>query len=179
MKRSARLLALSAAMVLTACSDAELASLDQRLIALRDSPAGKVAPLPEAPEYRAVTYDQAGSRSPFLPRRPEQESASEGGDLAPDLTRPRDPLEAYPLDDLTMVGTLQVDGGRSALIRDPRGQVHRVYLEDHMGSDFGRVVAITETSLQLVEIVTNGQQGWIERSRMLSLNNDDAEQRQD
>ncbi|MCG7601429.1 pilus assembly protein PilP [Halomonas sp. McH1-25] len=178
MSRFAGVLALSAVAALTACSDAELASLDQRLSALRDSPTGTVEPLPAVSDYRAVTYDQAGQRSPFLPERPEQQDATQGDDLAPDLTRPRDPLEAYPLDDLTMVGTLLIDGGRSALIRDPQGKVHRVYLGDHLGTDFGRIVAITEGSLQLVEIVTNGQRGWIERSRTLSLNNDDTGRRQ-
>ncbi|GHA98695.1 pilus assembly protein PilP [Modicisalibacter luteus] len=179
MSRPVSFLALGIVIGLTACSDAELDSLDQRLIAMRDSPTGKVAPLPEAPVYRAVTYDQAGLRSPFLPERPEPEETPAGENLAPDLTRPRDPLEAYPLDELTLVGTLQIDGRRSALVRDPEGQVHRAYLGDYLGTDFGRIVAITEASLQLVEVVTNGQRGWIERSRTLYLNNDDTDQRQE
>lgn len=168
----------SGALWLAACSDAELTSLDQRLDALRDSPTGKVAPLPEPPEYHAVTYDQAGLRSPFLPERPEQESAAQGADLAPDFTRPREPLEAYSLDTLVLVGTLFIDGTYSALVRDPEGEVHRVHVGDHLGTDFGRIVAIGAMALQLVEIVTNGQRGWVERSQTLYLNNDEADQRQ-
>ncbi|MFD2435368.1 hypothetical protein [Modicisalibacter luteus] len=78
MSRPVSFLALGIVIGLTACSDAELDSLDQRLIAMRDSPTGKVAPLPEAPVYRAVTYDQAGLRSPFLPERPEPEETPAG-----------------------------------------------------------------------------------------------------
>ncbi|MEC9483092.1 MAG: pilus assembly protein PilP [Halomonas sp.] len=167
-------LSLGSALMLAGCSDAELASLEQRLGELRSRPSGKVAPLPETPQYHAVTYDQAGRRSPFMPELPEPEkAASAGQDLAPDLSRPRDPLEAYPLDELTLVGTLHIDGHRSALVRDPRGQVHRLFAGDYLGTDFGRIVAVTDASVQLVEIVSNGQSGWIERSRALSLNDSD------
>ena len=156
--------------LLSGCQDAEIAALDRRLDEIRAAPTGQVAPLPASPQYLAVTYDQANLRSPFMPERPEPEEKSlEGIDLAPNLDRPRDPLEQYPLEGLLLVGTLSIDGINSALVRDPQGEVHRVHVGEHMGTDFGRIVSITDSALQLVEIVSNGQGGWIERTRNLSL----------
>ncbi|SDL40510.1 type IV pilus assembly protein PilP [Modicisalibacter muralis] len=157
-------------LALAGCQDAEIPALDRRLDEIRAKPAGRVEPLPQAPRYQAVTYDQAGLRSPFVPERPEpEENAIEGLDLAPNLDRPRDPLEQYPLDGLRLVGTLRTDGRNSALVRDPQGKVHRVYVGEHMGTDFGRIVSITDSSVQLVEVVSNGQGGWVERTRNISL----------
>ncbi|HET8790186.1 MAG TPA: pilus assembly protein PilP [Modicisalibacter sp.] len=170
MKRHAPLWPVLCTLALAGCQDADIAALDSKLDEIRAAPAGQVAPLPQTPHYQAVTYDQAGLRSPFLPERPEPEkSGIEGIDLTPDLDRARDPLEQYPIDGLKLVGTLHVDGRNSALVRDPQGEVHRVYVGEHMGSDFGRIVGITDSSVQLVEIVSNGQGGWVERTRTISL----------
>lgn len=158
--------------LMSGCSDAELAALDAQLAELRARPAGKIDALPQAPQYQAVSYDQADGRSPFMPERPASEQSRDDSDLAPDLSRPRDSLEAYPLDALRLVGTLSIDGRRSALVRAPDGQVHRLHVGMHMGTDFGRIVSITNASVQLVEIVPNGQGGWTERSQNISLNHD-------
>lgn len=154
------------------CSDAELTALDARLAELRAQPAGKVAPLPQAPQYQTVSYDQADGRSPFMPERSVADQQRNISDLAPDLSRPRDPLEAYSLDSLKLVGILSVDERRSALVRDPEGRVHRLHVGAYMGTDYGRIVSITNASVQLVEVVPNGQGGWTERSQNISLNRD-------
>ena len=157
-------------LALTGCQNAEISALDRQLDEIRATPSRQVALLPQAPRYQAVTYDRAGVRSPFVPERPEPEKNDiEGTDLAPNLDRARDPLEQYPLDGLRLVGTLSTDGRNSALVRDPQGKVHRVYVGEHMGSDFGRIVSITDSAVQLVETVSNDQGGWIERTRHISL----------
>lgn len=68
-----------------------------------------------------------------------------------------------------MVGTLDVDGARSALILTPEQEVQRVRVGNHMGSNFGRITRIGDTQIDMVEIVPNGQGGWIERSRAMAL----------
>lgn len=161
-------------LALGACRDANLANLEQELEAMRANP-GKVNldPVPPVPSYDSVDYTFADERSPFQPRLPEPEVLSGGGgedsDLAPDETRPREPLEAYDLGRLELVGTLKVGGQPSALIKAPDGKVHRLRTGNHMGSDFGRIIGITDTSVQLVEIVPTGRGGWIERSTQLAL----------
>lgn len=157
--------------LLAGCADPELGSLDRDLAAIRNDP-GQVprVELPEIPEYEAVPYDEADRRSPFVARLPEAEQPPRGSeDLAPDLARPREPLEAFGLGELDLVGTLQVGGQPSALVRSPDGQVHRLRVGDHLGSDFGRIVSITDASVQLVEVVPTGRGGWLERSTRLSL----------
>ena len=89
--------------------------------------------------------------------------------VRPDLDRPREPLEAWPMEQLSMVGTLDVDGARSALILTPEQEVQRVRVGNHMGSNFGRITRIGDTQIDMVEIVPNGQGGWIERSRAMAL----------
>lgn len=172
MKRWSGCCALFAVMLLAGCSDARLDALDQRLAGLRAKPSGELPALPETPDYRPVTYDQAGSRSPFQPERPATEdAAANGNDLKPDMSRPREALERFPLDALTLVGTLVVDGHSFALVRDPDGKVHRVHAGMHLGTDFGRISKVADRDIHLVEIVSNGQGGWVERRRTLSLDN--------
>jgi type IV pilus assembly protein PilP len=91
-------------------------------------------------------------------------------DVEPDLDRPREVLENFDLKSLTMVGTLQgVGGGLFALIRDGSGGIHRVRSGNYMGQNYGRIVGISETRIELIEIVPNGRGGWVERPRSLSL----------
>lgn len=165
-------------LTLAGCSDSDLASLEGQLNVLQSRPSGQIAPLPEAPAYQPVTYDQAAGRSPFAAQRPEaEEERDPGTQLVPDLQRSKEPLEAYALDALVLVGTLRIDGRISALIRDPDGEVHRVYADEHLGTDFGRITRIDERSLRFLEIVPNGQGGWIERSGNLALNDDNEKER--
>ncbi|WP_230086176.1 pilus assembly protein PilP [Halomonas sp. 328] len=158
---------------LVGCGDPDIAGLDRQLAEIRANPGRlELSPLPDTPGYVAISYDQADRRSPFMARLPEPEGALAGGseDLAPDMARAREPLERYPLDRLALVGTLSVGGQPSALVRAPDGEVHRLRNGNYLGTDFGRIVSITEASVQLVEVVPNGRGGWIERVRSLSLN---------
>lgn len=156
---------------LGACGEGETADLERRLDALRANPGDvTLTPLPPVPVYRSVDYRVADRRSPFQARQPESREWPMGNaGLAPDASRPREPLEAYDLEQLDLVGTLTVGGQASALIEAPDGNVHRLRVGDRLGTDHGRIVGIDEASVQLVEIVPTGRGGWIERSTQLSL----------
>lgn len=171
-------LSLALGLSLTGCSEPDIAGLDKKLSELRADPGSvELPPVPELPHYAAVAYDQSSRRSPFLARQPAPETAPEGSvDLAPDPDRALDPLEAYPLDELVLVGTLSVGNRPSALVRAPDGEVHRLTSGDHLGTDYGRIVSITERSVQLVEVVNNGRGGWIERTRRLTLDDPTTKQ---
>ncbi|WP_280552811.1 pilus assembly protein PilP [Halomonas sp. 25-S5] len=160
-------------LALGACRDANLPTLERELEAMRVDP-GQVdlEPVPPMPTYTSVDYDFADERSPFQARLPEPEELPGGGadsDLAPDESRPKEPLEAYDLSELELVGTLTVGGQPSALIQAPDGKVHRLHTGNHLGSDFGRIIGITGASVQLVEIVPTGRGGWTERGTRLTL----------
>jgi type IV pilus assembly protein PilP len=158
------------------CSEANLPQLERELEAMRTNP-GQVnlEPLPPMPSYVSVDYRFADERSPFRARMPEAQEVI-GGDagLKPDLSRPKQPLESYDLSQLELVGTLMVGGQPSALIESPEGTVHRLRVGDRMGTDFGRIVGITNSSVQLVEIVPTGRGGWVERTTRLTLEDQSA-----
>ncbi|MDR5867237.1 pilus assembly protein PilP [Halomonas koreensis] len=159
------------ALWLAACRDHDIDGLERELARLRADPGElTLEPLPPMPVYRSVDYRFADQRSPFRARVPEARALPVGdAGLAPDDSRPKEPLEAYDLGRLDLVGTLTVGGQPSALIKAPDGTVHRLRVGDHMGTDHGRIVGITGASVQLVEIVPTGRGGWIERSTRLSL----------
>lgn len=156
--------------MLAACADPGIDALDRELADIRRDPvATRHQDIPAMPVQKPPRYDAQDSRSPFQPRE------AEGGRerpldslLMPELDRPREPLEAYDLRELALVGTLRVGGQPSALVRAPGGQVHRVRIGNYLGLDHGRIVEITGTSVQLVELVVE-RSGWTERSRQLSL----------
>ncbi|MDR9439260.1 MAG: pilus assembly protein PilP [Halomonas sp.] len=156
--------------LLAACADPELRSLEQELAEVRTDP-GDVprVELPEIPQVDRVVYSGRDARSPFVPRRmQDQREAPQSSELAPSADRPREPLEAYDLSELDLVGTLTVDGEPSALVRGPDGKVYRVRIGDYMGLDHGRIVSITDDSLVLVETVLE-KNAWQERTRQIAL----------
>lgn len=156
------------------CADPELAALDRELGEIRDNP-GPVPTLdlPEVPEYEATPYREADRRSPFRAHRADAGDNGVGNDdLAPDPERSREPLEAHSLEALALVGVLTVGGERSALVRAPDGQVHRLRPGNYLGANHGRIVAIADGAVQLVELVPTGGGGWMERTSWLELDND-------
>ncbi|MCI0509104.1 type IV pilus assembly protein PilP [Chromohalobacter marismortui] len=165
------LIGLMALAMLSGCRDADLNALDARLDNLRQRPEGSIEALPPSPTYRTAHYTQAQQRSPFnAERRMQAESALSSQDNGPDRQRPRDPLERFPLEQLELVGILTVDGQPSALIRAPDGNVYRLFEGDHLGTDYGRITAINDASIELVERVRDGGDAWRQRRRTLAFN---------
>lgn len=153
------------------CRDADLASLEAHLDALRERPEGNIDVLPPAPVYRTAHYTQAGQRSPFRATRESSGTESATGQAGrPDRERPREPLEQFALERLELVGTLTVAGRPSALIRAPDGHVYRVFRGHYLGTDFGRITAIGDSGVELIERVRDAGGGWRERHRTLNFN---------
>ena len=162
------------ASLLTACSQGNgFSDLDKFMADTRAKPRGHVEPLPEFKAYEAFSYSAADRRAPFEPPIDVQLTMADEepvSDVEPDLDRPKEGLENFDLKSLGMVGTLQgVDGNLFALIRDNEGGIHRVRTGNYMGQNYGRVVGVSDTRIELVEIVPNGRGGWVERPRSLSL----------
>lgn len=138
------------------------------------APAGR--PAASVPAHRT-----AGPAPPFLyepgtlrdPFQPPVSNWDRGGDHgrspAPDLERARTALESFAMEELRVVGILGARGGRSALVRDPGGHVHAVRVGDYVGRDFGRVEAIEDAGLVLLEAIADGSGDWVTRTRRLPL----------
>ncbi len=166
--------------LLTACSQGSgFSDLDQFMAETRAKPRGFVEPLPEFKSYEAFTYSAADRRAPFEPPIDVQLTMMDEqptSDVEPDLDRPREVLENFGLKDLTMVGTLRGTSAATdspfALIRDNAGGIHRVRTGNYMGQNYGRIIGVNETRVELIEIVPNGRGGWVERPRSLTLDGD-------
>lgn len=145
----------------------DLDELKQKVAEIRAKPGERIEPLPEIKPYEAFKYDASTERSPFIP------SASAKSALAtsarPDVKRPREFLEQFPLDTLAMVGTLQKQGRTYGLLQGKDGLVHRVQVGSYVGQADGRVTGITGTRVSVIELVADGLGGYIERPAALTL----------
>lgn len=130
-------------------------------------------PLPAAPVFDKVPqfeYAAQGLRSPFLQSSLFTElKVRAGKKVSPNPAHVAQPLELYPLESLLMRGVLQDSGKMSALIQAPDKQVYRISVGSYMGLNQGRVVTLTPERIQLIEIVSDGQGGYVERPRTLVL----------
>lgn len=163
--------AIPAAVVLAACSR-DMSDLKEDIEEIKSRESGYVEPIPQMERYERYVYEPAGRRAPFQPvieqSQPLAKSQS-STEPPPDRSRTREPLEQHPLDSMKMVGTLQQNGVRWALVRDGEGTLHRVREGNYIGQNYGEIVAITDTAIKIEEKVPDGFGGWKERSAELPL----------
>ncbi|MEZ5490352.1 MAG: pilus assembly protein PilP [Gammaproteobacteria bacterium] len=160
------------ALLIAACAPVnDFSDLQQFTTEVRARPGGDVEPVPEFKAYEAFTYGAAGFRSPFdIPIRIQlQEGMSSSKNVKPDLDRLKEPLESFAIAELAMVGMVERNGHYVALVENGMGEVHRVLLGNFLGRNHGKVVSISASQLDLVEIVPSGTGGWMERPQSLTL----------
>jgi len=130
-------------------------------------PGGRIDPLPQIKPYQTFDYDAGSRRSPFV-----QETGPSSGQLAgprPDVSRPKEYLEGFPLDTLNMVGTLEREGRTYGLVQTQDGLVHRVLPGNYIGQNDGRVVGVSTAGIEVEELVPDGIGGFFKRSAAISL----------
>lgn len=154
---------------LAACGS-DMDDLDTYINEVKARPGGRIEPLPEITPYEVFTYiaDAQGFRSPFQPDTPQSSGPNLGG-TRPDPERVREYLEGYSLDTLRMVGTLILSETDYGLVQTADGLIHRVVPGNYMGQNDGRIVTVTENVISLVEIISDGIGGYIERDAAISL----------
>jgi len=154
---------------LGACSSQHYSDLDKYIEDVKRKTKGRIEPLPEVKTYESYTYQAQDLRDPFTPftEAPSEELAQPG--ITPDQNRKREALEAFPLDSLKFVGTIEKDGATWGLITAPDKAIYRVQVGNHMGKNFGEIMSLSETTILLKEIIPNGSGGWVEREASLAL----------
>lgn len=169
--KPARTVALLATLALAACSGEEHGDLRQWVKEQDNMPRPRIEPLPEVKPFEVFAYeaDKEGLVDPFRPRKIEPPRQTAAGGLQPDLKRRKEPLEAYPLENLKMVGTLAQNREVFALIRTPDNNLFRVRRGNYLGQNFGLIVEVTEGDVKLKEIVQDSGGDWIERASALQL----------
>ncbi|MBR9909828.1 MAG: pilus assembly protein PilP [Gammaproteobacteria bacterium] len=163
---------LAVALLLSACGGtSEHQDLLDYMEETKRRPAGQIEPLPPFVPYKSFVYSAMAMRSPFDPPVDDIEMLVRGKqtDVKPDLNREKEFLESFNIASLRMVGTLERGGTLWALINDGVGGIHRVKQGNYIGKNHGRIVATSPLQIEIIEIVPNGTDGWVERPQILQI----------
>ena len=158
---------------LSAC-DSDQEDLQRWMAEQRDQVKPSVPRITEPKKFTPQTYTEASSFEPFnmlkltqaLRRESNQPSTSEL--IAPELARRKEALEAFPLDAMAMVGSMNRNGQPVALVRVDK-LLYKVRVGEYLGLNYGRITRINETEVALREIVQDAAGEWIERVATLQL----------
>ena len=159
------------ALLLASCGGEEFGDLKAELKEKTKDLRGKIEPLPVVKPYEPVPYKVLDMPDPFSTAKIElvaKVAGAGGGGLKPDLNRPKEPLEAYPLESLKMVGVLQQKSAHFALVLADR-TLYRVKVGNYMGQNFGLITAITDNEIDLRELIQDPSGDWTERQSALQL----------
>ncbi len=157
---------------LSSCSNrSEMLELQNYVQAEMDRPPSAIDPLPVFVVYEAFTYSAANLRGPFdIPVEISDEFRNQQArEVKPDESRPKEYLESFAIGNLIMVGVIKRAGEVWALIRDETNNINRVTVGNYMGRNHGRISAISDTQIDVVEIVPIGDGGWLERPQSILL----------
>ncbi len=152
---------------LVACNGDKGDDLDNFMATAANDMGKTVEPLPEVLPYSPLQYNADGVLSdPFKARK----AANKSGALQPNTNRPKEALEAYPLESLKYVGSLSKNKLSFALIKTPDNTVQQVKVGNYIGPNFGLITKIEETAISLKEITQDDLTGdWVERTTSINL----------
>lgn len=165
------ILCAAGAMLLSGCGG-DIEELKQWMEQQRKEVKPTVAPLLPPKKFLPQPYESAAGVDPFSPQKLsvaiKQEAAQPNSLLTAEISRRKEPLEAFPLDSMAMVGSMTREGKRFALLRVDN-LYYNVKAGDYLGQNFGRITKITETDITLREVVQDAAGEWIERLSTLQL----------
>ena len=149
---------------LSACAGGN-SDLQKWVAEVKARPAPPLVPLPVMQQFETFEYAAQNLRDPFS----EEFNGSGGSGPRPDPGRRKQTLEQFPLDSLNMVGTLGRGAGSVALVMAPDKVTYRVRPGVYLGQSDGRVTAVYEDRIELIELVPDGAGGWLERPATIAL----------
>jgi type IV pilus assembly protein PilP len=169
--RAARaLLALALVAGLAGCANSTR-DVEEWVAEVKARPAPPLDPLPVMKQFETFEYSAEGLRDPFAVPTPDRDS---GTGLRPDPDRRKEALEAFPLDGLNMVGTIGGSGGGLVgLVLAPDRVTYKVRPGMYLGQNDGRITAVYEDRIEMVELVPDGAGGWLERQARIALEDND------
>lgn len=169
----------AATVFLAACGSSDMSDLEQYAQEVKARKGGRIEPLPEVKPYERYLYQSglAKARNPFraFTDQGPQEAVAKAKDPRQQFfineikNRNPEELERFELDSLRMVGTLQNTGQLWGIVVDSEGTVHKVRPGNYLGKNYGRILKITETKMDLREIISDGEGSYQERQASLAL----------
>jgi len=165
--------------MLSAClQDWDRTDLEQRVDAVKKIKTIRLDPIPDFPQFESYSYTAASARDPFESLNQNKKSdpvpivddvmLNNINCLRPDRHRNKESLENFPLDSLKMVGTLEENQTTWGLILDPDGLIYRIQVNNYLGENFGKIVAINANRIDVREMHNNGSGCYIEREASIA-----------
>lgn len=162
-----RILTLLLALLLLGCAAEEHQDLREWMRDEAKGMRGKVAPLPEITAFPVVAYETETLMSPFAPSKIVTLEVS-ADKSAPDRSRPQQPLEAFPIEDLRVMGVIMAGNVPFALIQTPApNKPKHVRVGEYMGRSFGKITEITTDAVTVVETIKDANGAWVSQERKL------------
>ncbi len=155
-------------LALVGCEN-RVSSAEEKMKEIRESPSQPIEPPPVPEKIQDFVYSAGKERSPFVPPNLSvPETLEKQGGIQPDLERKKEELENYPLDKLIYRGIfVSPTGEQTGLVQRPDGTLASVTVGKHMGENYGRIVEITATQINLIEIVPDNRSGFVEKATSL------------
>jgi type IV pilus assembly protein PilP len=160
---------------LAGCGSSGQEELQQWMAAQRASTKPHVEPIPEPKKFVPQAYTQEGVTDPFSAlkltqalKRDSAQASANAALVAPELARRKEPLEAFPLDSMKMVGSLIKEGAPVALLKVDN-LLYQVKPGNYLGQNYGKITKVSETEVLLREIVQDAAGEWTERTATLQL----------
>lgn len=170
MKMPRIIIPLLTAMLLVGCGQNSHQDLRDFMEETKRRPKGQIEPLPTFSPYQPFAYSAMTLRSPFEKPVPVDEMAAKGGrTVVPDFTREKEFLERFNVTALKMVGTIEKGGKLWALIDNGERDVVPVTVGNHLGLNHGKIIKTSPSQIEVMEIVGDGSNGWVERPRIIKL----------
>jgi type IV pilus assembly protein PilP len=163
------------ALLLVGCFGGGRDDLEAWMTEQRNATKPTVVPIPEPKRFTPAPYGQEAAVEPFSNvkltqalKRDSAQATSNAALVAPELNRRKEPLEAYPLDAMALVGSLLPSGRQVALVKVDN-LLYQVKVGSYLGQNYGKVTKVSETEVSLREIVQDAAGEWIERQASLQL----------
>jgi type IV pilus assembly protein PilP len=161
--------------VLAGCSASGQEELQQWMAEQRNQTKPQVQPIPAPKKFTPQAYTQEAATDPFSNqkltealKRDSSQASANAALVAPELARRKEPLESFPLDAMSMVGSLLKQGQPVALVRVDN-LLYQVRAGNYLGQNYGKITKVGETEVTLREIVQDASGEWIERTAKLQL----------
>jgi type IV pilus assembly protein PilP len=164
------LLVVMVASFLSACSSG-MSDLEQYVEEVKARKPGRIDPLPEIKPIETFAYIAGDRRNPFRAEAPRGEETQEvsGNGISIDENRRKEELEAFPLDSIRMVGTLEQSETKWGLVKTKEGIIYRVKAGNYLGQNHGQITQVSEDKIELTEIVSDPKGGYMERQATVAL----------
>jgi type IV pilus assembly protein PilP len=164
----------AAIVAIAGCTSSNEVEIQQWMTEVRQTMKPTTQPVPEPKEFAPFAYEARTLVDPFDPQKVvmavarQQQARVSASAIKPDLDRRRETLEGFPLDQIRMVGMMRQSGTNVALL-ETNGATHLVRVGNYVGQNFGLITRISESELQLKEIVQDAAGEWVERPAKLEL----------